>query len=182
MRVVAFASHKGGAGETATAINLPAALAKTGHRVTPTDPDLQAGAVRGLSVQDSRTVLSTLQGDPALTGIILPLANPFREFSNRALRARGFILSSANSHFNLTRAVLVLSPQMAPSIRSTAWVLEAPGTARFPTQHAHRYPACDDYRLLAVDREAPPGSAGLDALSQKAESRPSTPGTIWSDA
>ena len=182
MRVVAFANHKGGAGETATTINLPAALARAGHRVIPTDLDPQAGAVRGLGVQDSRTVLSTLQGDPALAGVILPRVIQFCEFTNRALCTRGFIPSTIHGRFNLTRAMLALLLQAEPSFRSTVRVSEAPGTEEAPSRHAYRHPSRGDYRLPAVDGEASPSSSGSDALPQKAEPRPSTPGTIWSDA
>ncbi len=182
MRVVAFADHRGGAGEIAAAINLPAALAKTGHRVLPTDPDPQAGAIRGLGVQDNQTVFSAPQGDSALTGVILPLADPFREFGNRALCTLGCTPSTVHGRLNLTRATLAFLPQMVPSIRSTARVSEAPGTGLPPSRHARRHPERVDHRLPAFDGETLHGGAGSDALPQKVRPQPSTPGTIGRDA
>ena len=182
MRVVAFADHQGGAGETATAINLPAALAKTGHRVLPIDPNPQAGAIRELGVRDSRTVFSIPQGDPASTGAILPLVIPFRELAHRALRVRGTIPSTVNGRFHLTRANIALLPQIVPFIRSTVRVSEAPGAGKTPSRRARRHPACGNYRLLAIPGEAPPSSAGSDAPSQGVKPRPSKPGAVGSDA
>ena len=173
MRVVAFANHKGGAGETATAIN----LSKTGCRALLTDLDPQSGATRGMGVRDSRTVFSVLQSNSALTGVILSFVIQFREFASRALRVRGFIPSTVNGPSNLTKAMLALWPQMAPFIRNTVRFSEAPGTGKSPYRHAPRHPVCGDCRLLAVDGEAPPSGAGSDAPPQTVEPRPPTPGT-----
>jgi cellulose biosynthesis protein BcsQ len=49
-RRVAFVNHKGGAGKTATVVNLAAALAESGRRVLVCDLDPQANASRRLAV------------------------------------------------------------------------------------------------------------------------------------
>ena len=182
MRVVAPADHKGGAGETATAITLPADLARTGHRVLPIDPDPQAGAIRELGLQDSRTVFSALQGDPSLAGVILPVVIQLCEYTNRALCTQGCIPGTVHSRFNLIRAALSAPSQAAPAIRSTAQVSEAPGTGKVPAPRAGSHPACGDWRRPALAGAAHPSGAGSGAQPPKARPRPSTRRTIWSDA
>ena len=194
MRVVAFADHRDGvttpalhgtavhgkcdasAGETATAINLPAALVEAGHCVFFIDLNPQAGATRGLGFQDSRTLFSILHGESALTGVILPLVIPFREFADRALRVRGLAPNAVNGRLNLTR------PQWAPSVRKPVRFSEASATGKTPSRRAPRHPTCSDYRVLATDSEAPPGGAGSDAPPQISEPRPPTPGMMGGDA
>ena len=200
MRVVAFADHRDGvttpalpgtavhgkcdasAGEAATAINLPAALARTGHRVLPTDPDPQAGATRALGVQDSRTVFSALQGDSALTGVILPLVIPFREFANRAPCVRGFAPNAVNGRFILTRAMLAALPRSLPFIRNSVRFSEAPGTGKTPSQHDPRHPGCSDHRVLATDGEACLLTASSNSPPQISEPWAPTPGMVGGDA
>ena len=194
MRVVAFADHRDGvttpvlhgtavhgkcdvrAGEAATTINLPAALVKAGHCVFFIDLNPQAGLTRGRGFQDSQAVFSILQGDSSLTGVVLPLVIPFREFANRALWVRGFIPSAVNGRFNLAR------PQLAPFDRKPVRFSGASGTGRTPSRRAPRPPACSDYRMLAADGEAPPGGAPEPAPPQISEPWAPTPGMMGGDA
>ena len=182
MRVVAPADHKGGARETATAITLPADLAGTDHRVLPIDLDPEAGVIRDLGVQDSRTSFPTPQGDPSSPGVILPVVIQFCEYPNRALCARGCIPGTARGRFKLIRAALSVPSQTAPPIRSTAQVSEAPGTGKVPALRAGSHPACGDWRRPGLAGAAHPSGAGSDALPQKDEPRPPTRGTTGSDA
>lgn len=200
MRVVAFADHSDGvttpalhgtavhgkcdtsAGEAATAINLPAALVEAGHCVFFIDLDPQAGATRGLGFQDSRTVFSILQGDSALTGVVLPLVIRFVEFANRAARVRGFIPNTDNGPLNLTRAMLAVLPQRLPFIRTYVRFSKVPGAGKAPSRHAPRHPVCGDHPVLAADSEAPPGGAGSNAPPTVSEPRPPTPRTVGRDA
>ena len=182
MRVDAFVDHKGGAGETATAITLPADLAGTDHRVLRIDPDPQAGAIRELGVQDSRTAFPTPQGDPSLTGVILPVVIQFCEYTNRAPCARGYIHGTVHSRFNLIRAALSAPSQTAPAIGSTAQVSEAPGTGKVPSLRAGSHPACGDWRRPALAGAAHPSGAGSSAQPPRTRPRPPTRRTTWSDA
>ncbi len=194
MRVVAFADHRDGvttpalhgtavhgkcdssAGETAAAINLPAALVKAGHCVFFIDLASQAGATRGRGVRDSQAVFSILQGDSASAGVILPLFIQFRAFANRAPCVRGFTPNTVNGHLSLTR------PQLTPLVRKPVRVSEAAGAGKTPSRHDPRHPTCSDYRVLAADGEAPPSGAGSDTPSQMVELRPPTPRTVGRDA
>ena len=182
MRVVAPADHKGGAGETATAITLPADLAGTDHRVLPINLDPQAGAIRELGVQDSRTAFPTPQGDPSSPGVILPVVIQFCEYRNRALCAQGCIPGTARGRLSLTGAKLAVLPPRAPAIGSTARVSKALSTEEIPSQHTPRQSAPGGYRLPAVAGAAHPSGAGSSAQPPRTRPRPPTRRTTWSDA
>ncbi|MCV6825608.1 MULTISPECIES: ParA family protein [Halocynthiibacter] len=74
-RIIAVANQKGGVGKTTTAINLGAALAKSGYRVLLVDLDPQGNASTGLGVsrdQRAYTTYDLLVNDAALSDVIQP--------------------------------------------------------------------------------------------------------------
>lgn len=74
-RVISVANQKGGVGKTTTAINLSAALCRSGRRVLLIDMDPQANATSGLGVvlgQDAVTSYEVLTGERGLVECILP--------------------------------------------------------------------------------------------------------------
>jgi chromosome partitioning protein len=72
MRRIAILNQKGGVGKTTTAVNLSAALAAAGHRVTIVDLDPQAHATLHLGVEpgrDDRSVYDVLIDDTPLSAV-----------------------------------------------------------------------------------------------------------------
>jgi flagellar biosynthesis protein FlhG len=71
-RVIAVTSGKGGVGKSTVSINLGAALAETGHRVTLLDADLGLANVDVmLGLSPSRTLMHVLDGECELEDILL---------------------------------------------------------------------------------------------------------------
>ncbi|MBI2827346.1 MAG: ParA family protein [Planctomycetia bacterium] len=76
MRRIAILNQKGGVGKTTTAVNLSAALAAQGRRVTLLDLDPQAHATLHLGVEpgpDDRTIYDVLTGDTSIAEVRKPI-------------------------------------------------------------------------------------------------------------
>jgi len=74
-RIIAISNQKGGVGKTTTAVNLSAALAKTGHRVLVVDLDPQGNASSGLGYPRSRVTMGiydALLGYRDIESVLLP--------------------------------------------------------------------------------------------------------------
>lgn len=115
VNIVAIANQKGGVGKTTTAINLGAALAKSGHSVILVDLDPQGNASTGLGIDVSQrklTVYDLLVGSEQLSEIAVQTEIPNLTVvpSTPDLASADLELSTAADRTRLLRKKLSHSP------------------------------------------------------------------------
>jgi chromosome partitioning protein len=114
-RVIAIANQKGGAGKTATAIHLAAAIAEMGHKVLLIDMDPQGHVAEhfGLVSEQLSTEMSdVIEGSHTITEIIIPEIRPNLDIAPSNIRLSDMELTLVNLRFREFKLQRALEPVM----------------------------------------------------------------------